>query len=187
MFSKENLKKAWDYVWKGEGIIPLILNIIIAFLVVKYLIYPGLGFIFNTNLPVVAVVSGSMSHNSLDFNAWWEQNQAFYNEKGISKEKFFSFPIKNGFNKGDIMVLYGTKIENIKVGDVVVYKSSLYAYPVIHRVVNINTTFETKGDHNQISDPNKVNSEQILGKAILRIPYLGWVKVVFTDITRSVR
>lgn len=186
MFSKEDIKKAWDYVWNGKGLIPLLLNILIAFLVVKYIIYPGLGLIFNTDLPVVAVVSGSMSHNGLGFDSWWEQNSAWYTEKSIQKEEFLSFPLKNGFNKGDIMVLYGTKVDDIKIGDVVVYKSSLYNYPVIHRVVDIKDVFETKGDHNSVADPNKVRKNQVVGKAILRIPYLGWVKVWFTNIVQWV-
>lgn len=186
MFSKEDLKKAWNYVWNGKGVVPLLLNILIAFLLVKYIIYPGLGLIFNTELPVVAVVSGSMSHNGLDFDSWWGQNEDLYIKKDIPKEKFLSFSLKNGFNKGDIMVLYGTKIENLKIGDVIVYKSPQYNYPVIHRAVGIKDTFETKGDHNLVSDPNPVRKEQIVGKAILRIPYLGWVKIIFTELIGSV-
>ena len=186
MVNKEDFKRAWDYFWNGKGVIPLLLNVIVAFLVVKFLIYPGLGFIFNTDLPVVAVVSGSMSHNSLGFNDWWEQNSIWYDKREITKERFLSFPLTNGFNKGDIMVLYGTKIENIQVGDVIVYKSVSYAYPIIHRVVDIKSDFETKGDHNSVPDSNRVSDNQVIGKAILRIPYLGWVKVWFTNIFQAV-
>ena len=60
---KEMLKKIWRFVWENDSPLSWALNILIAFLLVKFIVYPGLGFILGTTHPVVAVVSGSMSHN----------------------------------------------------------------------------------------------------------------------------
>jgi signal peptidase len=94
---------------------------------------------------------------------------------------FSEFRWKNGFNTGDIMVLRGTKPLNIKIGDVIVYMSKTASYPIIHRVVDIKQsgsgyTFITKGDHNAAAD-QPVSEKQLLGKAIVRVPWLGWIKI----------
>lgn len=59
-------------------------------------------------------------------------------------------------HEGDIVFLYHVSPENIKVGDIVVYKS-IYGGYIIHRVVKIiNTTdgifYVTKGDNNPVDD-----------------------------------
>ena len=51
--------------------------------------------------------------------------------------------------------------------------------------------FTTKGDNNndsfeQLGETN-INPEKVVGKAFLRIPYLGWVKIIFTDLINLVR
>ena len=58
----------------------------------------------------------------------------WYTLNGISKDEFAEFPFKNGFNKGDIIVLKGKKPEYIEVGDVIVFWSAKRD-PIIHRVV----------------------------------------------------
>lgn len=188
-----------------------IVNIILAFLIVKFLVYPGIGLIVGTNYPVVAVVSGSMEHTSsssclerdsynncikvskTDFNMCGvkvNEKKTFsledylnycgnwYEENFIPKQTFFNFPIKNGFNKGDIIALYGTN--NINIGDIIVFKGTM-PYPIIHRVVKINEdgTFQTKGDNNFASreDEKYINKNNIYGKAYLKIPWFGWVKI----------
>ena len=82
------------------------------------------------------------------------------------------------------MVLIGRKPLNIKVGDVAVFKGSLKD-PIIHRVVRIfmedgNYYIQTKGDNNGASrnDELKIPVDSILGKAVLRIPWLGWIKIL---------
>lgn len=85
------------------------------------------------------------------------------------------------FYKGDLLVVAG--YDSIKEGDVIVYDVSSARYPIIHRVIRVNTdgTFETKGDANpaQIPFEHNVTQQQIHGKAVFKIPLLGWVKIVF--------
>lgn len=187
---KTFLGKAWYFIWEDNSLLSWLVNIVIAFILVKFIIYPGLGLLFGTNYPVVAVVSGSMEHRGLGFDSWWEQNKAWYEEKGITKEQFKEFSFHNGFNKGDIMVLTGSKPENIKIGCVIVYESHPDYPPIIHRVTSRRqqetTYFVTKGDNNLIADKEEVPEEKFLGKAVLRIPYLGWVKIIFTDTINAI-
>ena len=60
---KNTLIKTWKFIWDNDSPLSWILNVIIAFILVKFIIYPGLGLLLGTTHPVVAVVSGSMSHN----------------------------------------------------------------------------------------------------------------------------
>ncbi len=190
---KKILKQVWHFIWEEDSIWSWLVNIVLAFVLIKFIVYPGLGFALNTSHPVVAVVSESMEHNS-NFNEWWDNANKWYTDKGIKKEDFASFPLKNGFNKGDIMVLKGKKPENIKIGDVIVFWSAKRD-PIIHREVNKwqeNEAyyFQTKGDNyktnpasikNPLLDETKISEEQIVGTAILRIPLLGYIKVWFTE------
>jgi len=83
------------------------------------------------------------------------------------------------------MVLRGSDPEKIQTGDTIVYMSKKASYPIIHRVVDVkggeSYTFTTKGDHNPGSD-SPVDEKQIIGKAIFRIPLLGWIKIGFVKL-----
>ncbi len=171
------LKKIWKFIWYEDSFASFMVNIILAFLIVKFLLYPGLGLVIGTKYPIVAVVSSSMEHND-NFDNWWNSNKEWYLDKGITKEDFQTFKLNNGFNKGDIVFLYGTK--NPKVGDVIVFQGSM-KYPIIHRIVNINEdgTFQTKGDNNPDSRQDEMSTpiENVYGKSYFRLPWFGWVKI----------
>lgn len=174
-------KKVYDFIVHDDSIWSWLVNFVLAFIIVKFMIYPGLALILGSQLPLVAVISGSMEHEGLSFDQWWEQNGYWYEEKNITKEMFQEYKFKNGFNKGDVMVLMGA--DNSKVGDVLVYSSELHNYPIIHRVTFINELgFVIKGDNNDVSDPYIVIEDQVVGKAVLRIPYIGWIKIWFAQI-----
>jgi len=194
---KPKLKKLWYFIWEDNSVWSWIVNIILAFILIKFIVYPGLGFLLQTSHPVVAVVSESMEHNA-NFDNWWEQANAryvlrdhvvdkWYISNGITKEDFSRFSLKNGFNRGDIMVLKGKKPEAIEVGDVIVFWSSKND-PIIHRVVKKWQEaglyyFQTKGDNNKesltgpIVDETRISEKSIVGIAVLRIPLLGYTKI----------
>ena len=196
---KKDLKRLWHFIWEDNSIWSWIVNIALAFVLIKFIVYPGLGFLLSTTHPVVAVVSESMEHNS-NFNDWWEKSKDWYASNNIQKEKFMEFPLKNGFNKGDIIVLNGKKPENIMVGGIIVFWSARKD-PIIHRVVkkwqeNDIYYFQTKGDNyktnpvsinNMILDETRISQGQIVGNAIFRIPFLGYIKIWFVDIISFLR
>lgn len=188
-------KKIWYFIWEDNSIWSWIVNIILAFVLIKFIVYPGLGFLLTTSHPVVAVVSESMEHN-IGFDEWWEKNNNWYIENGINKEEFKAFSLKNGFNKGDIMILVGRDAENIEVGDVIVFNSN-GKDPIIHRVVkkmsdDNEISFQTKGDNNKDSiknnrlDETNIREDIIIGKAVIRVPLLGYIKIWFVDILKFI-
>lgn len=77
-----NFKKIWKFIWHDDSLLSWIVNIVIAFILVKFVIYPGLGLILQTTYPVVAVVSSSMEHNE-DFEKWWENAKLCYSNYNI--------------------------------------------------------------------------------------------------------
>ncbi len=182
------LAKFWYFLWEEDSVWSWIANIIVAFVVIKFLVYPGLGLIVGTQFPIVAVVSGSMEHQG-DFDDWWQSQENLYGELSISKEQFQSFPLVDGFNKGDIMMLKQLKKENIKIGQVVVFHSTHASEPVIHRIVDVHEgSFTTKGDFNNRvhSFEKKVGNDKIIGQAYFRIPYLGYIKIWFVTVLRAI-
>ncbi len=75
------------------------------------------------------------------------------------------------------------KVDDIKVGDVIVFKAG--EEYVTHRVIGINddNTFTTKGDANLTEDIAPVKFENFKGKTVFAIPYLGkLLKLVQTRI-----
>ncbi len=199
---KETCRKIWCFLWESDSIWSWLANILLAFVLIKFIVYPGLGFFFGTAYPVVAVVSGSMEHDG-SFEEWWNTaalcgnkyctQKEWYALYSISKEKFKEYSFNNGFNKGDIMVLYGTEPKNIKMGDVIVFVNKENGDPIIHRVIVISTTetgyvYTTKGDHNNDSGAidKSIAEDAVIGKAVVRIPLLGWIKIIFVQLIQTI-
>lgn len=174
------LRKLWKFIWYDDSILSWIVNILLAFLIVKFLLYPGLGLVLGTDFPVVAVVSGSMHHEG-NFDQWYDERGGWYN---LSRNEIKKWPFSSGFNKGDIMIL--KKASNINIGDVIVFRGNSNN-PIIHRVVFVGKDFyQTKGDNNadsfnQLGETN-IKENQIIGKAFGRIPFLGYVKILFSGV-----
>jgi signal peptidase len=174
-----------------------LVSIALAFILIKFIIYPALGLIFGTQFPVVAVVSNSMEHEQ-GFDEWWAGQEDLYLQFNITKNEFHSYPMRSGFNKGDIIILFGAKPEKVKRGDIIVYWGGK-EYPIIHRVVGVKSEkdgtpyFMTKGDHNRgqiitppYLDETHVASDTVIGKAAVRVPFLGWVKIWFVSLLNAV-
>ena len=190
---KKALKQVWNFIWNDDSIWSWLANIALAFILIKFIVYPGLAFVLGTTHPVVAVVSESMEHNA-NFDNYWENAKGFYVANNIKKEDFMNFPLKNGFNKGDIMVLKGKKAENIKIGDIIVFWSTRKD-PIIHRVIkkwqeNGVYYFQTKGDNyitnptsikNPLLDETSISQDKVIGNAIFKIPFLGYIKIWFVE------
>jgi len=187
---KKVFKKIWKFIWKDDSVLSWIVSFILAFLLVKFLIYPGIGLIMGTSYPIVAVVSDSMEHRGLELDEWWELQGDWYDSKGIDKEMFRDYIFLNGFNKGDIIILRGSETKDIKIGDVIVFHSTSN-YPVIHRVVDKWEDdkiyhFQTKGDNNPDShiglNEDDIGEGRIVGRAVFKVPWLGWIKIWFSEL-----
>jgi len=208
MGSKTPLERFWHFLWHEDSVASWVVSIALAFVVIKFIIFPILGLLLGTTFPVVAVVSDSMEHN-VHFDEWWMIHEDHYLRYNITKNDFSEFPMRQGFNKGDIIVLFGTAPEKIERGHIIVFWGGK-AYPIIHRVVAVDLDengeryFQTKGDNNlgQIIEPPFLDERHVpverscsesdtgkcrvlLGKAVFRIPYLGWVKIGFVNLLQS--
>src|SRR6056297_1659408 len=84
--NKSILAKLWYFIWYDDSILSWIVNVVLAFLIIKFLFYPGLSFVAGSSLPLVAVTSSSMEHTvsngkicgenvnfegKVSFDEWW--------------------------------------------------------------------------------------------------------------------
>ncbi|PIZ51886.1 signal peptidase I [Candidatus Woesearchaeota archaeon CG_4_10_14_0_2_um_filter_33_13] len=201
---KRHSKKTWNFFWNDDSLASWVANVIVAFLLIRFVVYPVLGVVLGTSYPIVAVISESMDHGTVDeiicgkqfkqfpesFDNYWKACGDWYEEEGIIKGDFAEYPFDDGFRKGDVIVLWKANPQNLKVGDVLVFQGAK-PQPIIHRVIRIwqeegKYFYQTKGDHNNgviggALGEEKISQERILGKGLVRIPYLGWLKILFVD------
>jgi signal peptidase len=72
--------------------------------------------------------------------------------------------------------------ENYKIGDIITFNpvGKLDTTPITHRihemkVENGNPVYITKGDANEVQDLTEIRQNQIIGKMIFRVPFIGAV------------
>ena len=179
------LKGFWWFLWESPSIWSWIIDLILLYILVKFIFFPVAGLIAGTSLPSVIVESESM-HHSDSFEAWWQDFGSWYEQQNITKEDTEKWYLPNGIDKGDIILVSGRIENNLKVGDVIIFNAN-QAKPIIHRIIKINSTISTKGDNNadQLSVEKSIEKERVIGRAVYRIPKAGWAKLFFVEITNS--
>jgi len=223
----KKLKEFWNWIWNSDSILSWFVALILIYILIKFIFFPTLSFVMSTSLPLAGVESSSMDHQfvkdqlnrynlcgenikkedkeRLNFNEYWEVCGNWYENKNITRNEFNEFPLKNGFSKGDIVVVWGRFTP--KIGDIIIFKpnpGSTAPRPIVHRIVEISKnennqlTIGTKGDHNvdQLKSSNPYNTlrtdetniqeDQVIGKVILKVPYLGWLKIFFVELTNKI-
>jgi signal peptidase len=131
----------------------------------SFLVYFILQISFNTESPIVVVVSGSMEPQIHEGDLLFVM--------GIDAED-----IKNGTAED-------------KDGDIIVFNAqglwhSAPIEPIVHRVIGKYQIgdiwyFRTKGDANAIPDQALVPEDRVIGVVVGGIPYIGWVKIFLTE------
>lgn len=117
-------------------------------ILLAYGIYNTGGEFLNINSPMVTVVSDSMEPT---------------------------------YHKGDLLILKNIPFNKIKVGDVIIFTVKGRNIPIVHRVINKTSSHvETKGDNNpgQLPFEKNITADQIKGKAIFKIPKVGWTRIL---------
>ena len=98
------------------------------------------------------------------------------------------------FQRGDILFL-NNSIDDVVVGDVVVFKIKDRDIPIVHRILKVHQSRKdgevellTKGDNNRVDDrglyaPGQLwlKREDILGKAVGTLRYVGMVTIALND------
>ena len=86
---------------------------------------------------------------------------------------------------GDVAIVKKCNANDIDNGDIIQYQ--MKGYTVIHRVIekkqkNGEYYFTTKGDNNPSEDKESVKEDQVLGKVIFKVKYLGypaiWLNII---------
>ncbi|NVM94388.1 signal peptidase I [Arthrobacter sp. AETb3-4] len=83
---------------------------------------------------------------------------------------------------GTFLVVKPTSFASLRVGDIITYQIESGKPAVIsHRIVSVGTTesgervFTTKGDNNSLADAAPVHAQQVRGKLLYAVPYVGLV------------
>lgn len=128
----------------------------------------GLMVVLTTDCPLRSVVSDSMKHRD---NMWMR----WFRDYDVSK-----FPIRGGFERGDLLLIRGVNPESLKVGDVIVYEKG--GTLIAHRILAVENRdgeihFRTKGDGNPAPDIGSIPASSVRGKVVLVVPNLGWPSI----------
>jgi len=149
-----NEKQTYQYLKKKSIIKNIIILIIILIIALSF--KEILSLILHTSVPIAVVESGSMIPT---------------------------------LEKGDLIFSIGVTPSSLKVGDIILFKSPQNPNIIIvHRIIKIypngnNILIQTKGDNNPVPDPWIINGDQVLGKVIFKIPYLGWPSIISNQIS----
>jgi len=184
---KNNFKRFRAFL-KEDSWPSFFVGLLIALIVIKLVIFPSLslisGFSFDDILsgraqPLVIVESCSMYHQ---FDLDQIVQNKIYSDYGLNYSNTSNWVLKGGFTKGDIIFVISPK--NLKIGDVLIFNAG-QTNPIIHRVINIDGAGKvtTKGDNNfgLLDAEKKISEEQFVGKAVFKIPAIGWIKLIFFD------
>ena len=194
---KKFWKKFWFLLWKDDSMKGWLFSVVFLFVFITFIFFPLLRLSTGTALPLAIVESCSMYHSGdllSNFDQWWTRHDEKYSNLNISKNEFSTFSLKDGFNKGDILLIIKANPDKLKVGDVIIFNSNTgRKNPIIHRIINITEKngekiFSTEGDNNQgqLEFEKKIYESQLVGKATpIKVPLFGWVKLIFFESQKS--
>jgi signal peptidase I len=88
-------------------------------------------------------------------------------------------------NIGDVAIIKKCGPNDVKVGDIIEYK--MPDFTVVHRIIEIKQEngkfyFVTKGDNNSSKDKDLVTEDQLIGKCLFKIRYIGYPAIWITDV-----
>lgn len=126
---------------------------------------------------------------TLVYNIYTKINKTTTSVPLISAYVIVSPSMVPAINVADAVIAYKPNPKNLKKGDIITFSSTDARYTgltVTHRILQIFhddvgvQKFRTKGDNNTTADDSLVNSENIYGKVIFVIPWLGYLQMFLT-------
>ena len=184
------MRNFWEFL-RGDSWGALVVTLLLAFILIKFIFFPALSLVTGTSLPLVIVESCSMYHED---GLEEVLENSLYGRWGIDFEDTACWDFRDGMSKGDVIFVVG--VDEVEVGDVIIFmpEGSTTPYPIIHRVVSLNP-IQTKGDHNdgQLNggnnahgtDETNISKDRIIGKALFKVPLVGWAKLIFFEGARA--
>ncbi|MBM7833801.1 signal peptidase I [Clostridium sardiniense] len=97
---------------------------------------------------------------------------------GYSSYYILTGSMEPTINPGSLVVVKDGTDQEINVGDVITFtgrNSNTITTHRVNQVINNGEEFITKGDSNNVVDPISVQKNQVIGKVMFHIPYLGKV------------
>lgn len=97
---------------------------------------------------------------------------------GLTPFSVLSGSMEPTYHTGSLIYVKKVDASNIKVGDAITFLLNEDLVVATHRVIRIEEDgryFYTKGDANDTEDVNPVYFENIIGKPVFTIPYMGYV------------
>merc|ERR1712080_742873 len=98
------------------------------------------------------------------------------------------------FYRNDLLFLTNSENEDVRVGEIVVFKIKDRDIPIVHRVVKVHqkangfVKFLTKGDNNNVNDrglyaPGQywLERKDVIGRVRGYLPYLGIITLIMND------
>lgn len=131
------------------------------------IVYNILFYLFITILIVIAII-----------NILGEKKGKHPNIFGYSTYYIMTGSMKPKIDVGSLVIVKNGTNEDIKEGDIITFNGASYDTITTHRVykiINGGEEFITKGDANNTEDPMSVKKNQIIGKVMFHIPYVGEV------------
>lgn len=138
---------------------------------------------------VIEVIAIILVYNIILIIASSANKMNFINIFGYKSYIIKTNSMEPTININDVIITKKVERDEIKTGDVITFMQN--GEVITHRITQIdaNGEYTTKGDNNNIEDTFKIDYENIEGKHVLTIPYLGKVvqaldnKIVFLIIT----
>jgi signal peptidase I len=157
-------------IWENEYVKTAIMVILIIAVVFGF--WYGSQLVLNTRYPALAVASGSMCKpHGMNCDGW-------------------SHPFGQTLHVGDLIIIQGIDPNEIKAapkpdGDIIVFRQSLGGDElIVHRAIEKEIGndgkiyFTTQGDGNAGPDSVPVPEDQVIGKVILRVPWIGHIALL---------
>ncbi len=97
---------------------------------------------------------------------------------GLLPYAVLSSSMEPAYPAGALIYVRPVPADNIQIGDAISFVMNEDLVVATHRVVEIDTDarqFRTKGDANTIVDGSPVHFNNLLGKVVFSIPYLGYI------------
>ena len=89
--------------------------------------------------------------------------------------------------RGDVVFVKSVTFDELRVGDVVTVESANGNFHFTHRIVEIDKadkTVKTRGDANDSEDPMPTPADDITGKMWYKVPFLGYLSILFLNFSR---
>jgi signal peptidase I len=162
-------------LWKSEYFQTTIVLVMIVTVVFSF--WFGLRLALNTDYPMLAVASGSMSM--------------------VQPDGGWSLPFDRTLHTGDLIIVEGASTSGIHpgpnpVGDILVFRESAQSDElIVHRAISETTIggetfFVTQGDGNAVlglgpGPGSPTPAQNVIGKVVLRIPWIGYLALFMRD------